>query len=158
MALKKKIVALLLAVLVCQGAGLAGAVFTAPSIPAWYQFLEKPALTPPDWVFGPVWTLLYLLMGIALYLVWEKKKNQVRKKALIFFFIQLALNVLWSLLFFGARQPIFGLLEIFGLWGSIVLTIFFFSRVSRLAARLLLPYLAWTSFAAWLNWQIVVLN
>lgn len=156
---------LILSIAKTQGAGIIGALFTASAIPAWYATLEKSPLNPPNWVFGPAWTTLYFLMGIAVFLVWssyaqtpdgeEKKK---RRNALIIFDTQLALNVLWSILFFGFQSPFFALLEIIVLWSMIVWTIAAFLPISRIAAYLLVPYIAWVSFAAYLNYAIWMLN
>lgn len=137
---------------VCEAAGLAATPFTASAIPAWYATLAKPSFSPPNWVFGPVWTTLYFLMGLAAWLVWKKHKS------LALFYLQLALNFLWSLLFFGLHSPILGLVDIIFLWTFILLTINQFKKVSRPAAYLLLPYLLWVSFAAILNLAIVILN
>jgi benzodiazapine receptor len=149
----------LASILVCQGAGVLGSVFTAPAIPTWYAGLKKPSFNPPDWVFAPVWTTLFLLMGISLYFVWSKETPGKSKKAAVAAFaIQLALNSLWSFLFFGLHVPLFGLLEIFVLWFFILLTLFLFYRLSRPAAFLLLPYLLWVSFATVLNYALFTLN
>jgi tryptophan-rich sensory protein len=134
-------------------------VFTTPAITTWYATLVKPNFVPPNWVFGAVWTLLYLLMGIALYLVWEKgfEKKEVRE-AIAVFGIQLFLNLLWSVLFFGLQSPLYGLIEIVILWVVILANIILFYRISRPAGLLLVPYLFWTSFAAVLNYSIWILN
>lgn len=143
----------------CLAVGLSGSFFTFGSIPTWYATLTKPALTPPSWVFGPVWTLLYIFMGIAAFLIWKQglKKKEVRT-ALLVFLLQLGLNFLWSILFFGLLNPAIALVDIVLMWGSIVWTIVLFRRLSRPAAYLLLPYLAWVSFATYLNAAIWVLN
>lgn len=147
------------AIAVCLLAGFIGSIFTTSAIPTWYAGLVKPALNPPAWVFGPVWTVLYILMGIALYLVWsrgwEHKNVQV---ATAIFAVQLVLNVLWSYLFFGMQAPYFALIEIVLLWIAIVMTVAAFYRVSVSAALLLVPYLLWVSFAAYLNYGIYALN
>jgi translocator protein len=143
----------------CLGAGVIGSFFTTPAIPTWYAALQKPAFNPPNWLFAPVWTALYLLMGIAVFLVWRQGlHNTLAKIALGFFGGQLFLNVCWSLLFFGLRSPLLGLAEICLLWVMIVLTLRAFLKVSLPAGLLLLPYLAWVSFAAFLNWTIWRLN
>ncbi len=140
-------------------AGLVGSLFTIPSIPTWYAQLAKPAFTPPSWVFGPVWTVLYVLMGIAFFLVWQKNfKGAGRNAAIGAYALQLALNVLWSIVFFGMHSPLAGLVVIALLWVSIAATIAVFSRVSKAAAWLLLPYLLWVSFASLLNYSVWVLN
>ena len=146
---------LLSSILACQAAGVVGGVATARSVNTWYATLKKPAFTPPSWVFGPVWTTLYLLMGVSLYLI---RKGDVAPPAAgaarKLFAIQLLLNALWSFVFFGLRSPRWALVEIVGLWGALVLTLRAVSRVSRPAAVLLVPYLLWTSFALVLNYAI----
>ncbi|NYZ76698.1 tryptophan-rich sensory protein [Candidatus Micrarchaeota archaeon] len=150
---------LVAAVLLCQLAGILGAVFTTPSIPTWYATLIKPAFTPPSWIFGPAWITLYALMGIALYLVWRKGEEGADiKKALSIFGIQLVLNTLWSILFFGLHSPLYGLACIIALWAAIAVSIFLFYKISRAAAILLIPYLLWVSFATILNFHIWQLN
>lgn len=150
---------IILAVLVAEGAGIVGSIFTVTAIPVWYRDLIKPMFAPPNWVFGPVWTILFMLMGIASYLIW---KHGIHKKAvqtaLFWYAVQLMLNILWSVLFFGIHSPLLALGEIVVLWVAIALTMASFSRVSKLAAFLLLPYLAWVSFASLLNLFIVLLN
>jgi tryptophan-rich sensory protein len=140
-------------------AGIIGSLFTTPAIPTWYLALQKPSIAPPNWIFGPVWTTLYLLMGISLYLVSKAGLGSINvRRSLVMFSIQLALNVLWSYLFFGLRSPRLGLIEIIAMWVAILITMVFFQRVSRGAALLLFPYLLWVSFASYLNYSIVVLN
>ncbi|MCX6773709.1 MAG: tryptophan-rich sensory protein [Candidatus Micrarchaeota archaeon] len=154
-----KLAIAVLFVLLCLAAGAIGSFFTFPSIQGWYSSLNKPFFNPPNWVFGPVWTLLYVLMGIAAYLVYEKgiKKKNV-KEALAFFGAQLFLNVLWSLLFFGLHSPLCGLLCIIALWVMIALTMKKFYMISRTAGLLFIPYILWVSFAAILNLFIWGLN
>lgn len=140
-------------------AGALASTFTFPGVDTWYTGLRKPAWRPPDAVFGPVWTVLYLLMGIALYLVWRKEVPARRKApALALFGLQLVLNMLWSWLFFSRYQIGWALAEIIVLWLAILLTIFAFARHSRPAAWLLVPYISWVSFAALLNFSIWQLN
>ena len=143
-------------IVICQLAGILGSVFTVSSVSTWYVTLEKPFFNPPSWVFGPVWTALYLLMGISLYLVWTNRHRT--RKALSIFAVQLALNTLWSILFFGLRSPLTAFIEIVLLWVAIILSIIYFYRISRPAAYLLIPYLLWVSFAAVLNLSIVFIN
>lgn len=147
------------AIVVCQLAGIVGSVFTVSSIPTWYAGLEKPFFAPPNWLFGPVWLSLYTLMGVSLYLVWSRGADtRSVKTALSVFGIQLALNALWSVLFFGLRSPLLGLVEIAALWIAIAATIVLFYRVSRTAGLLLIPYIAWVTIAAALNGFIWTLN
>jgi len=146
------ILKLIAAVLFCQAAGFLGSLATTPSIGGWYKSLAKPSFNPPNWVFGPVWTTLYLLRGIALFLVWRLGlKTEGVQAALILFLIQLALNTLWSILFFGLHQPLPALIEIIVLWAFILWTMIKFFGLSRPAGWLLVPYLLWVSFASVLN-------
>jgi len=156
---KNKILKLIAAILVCEIAGGIGSLFTAPSIPTWYASIQKPAFNPPNWIFAPVWTTLFLLMGISLYLIWEKglEKKEV-KMAFSVFGIQLALNVIWSILFFGLQSPFFAFVEIVLLWIAILVNIIFFYRISKWAGILLIPYIMWVSVAAFLNYSVWVLN
>lgn len=150
---------LVIAVTISQLAGLIGSVFTISAIPLWYATLVKPALTPPAWVFGPVWTTLYALMGIAAFLIWKEGLNRREVKIALGIFIgQLALNTLWSIIFFGLHNPGAAMIEISFLWLAILATIAAFYKISRPAAYLLLPYILWVSFAAYLNLMIWVLN
>jgi len=154
-----QIVKLIISILVCQAAGAVGSVFTRSSIPDWYAFLNKPSFNPPNWVFAPVWSALYSCMGIAMFLLWMKAGQDSRAKpALWIFFLQLALNSAWSIVFFGMRSPGGALAVIIALWFAIFLTIWKFSAISRPAAVLLTPYILWVSFAAILNLFIVILN
>ncbi len=150
---------LVLSIGVCLMAGVVGSVFNIAAIPTWYTTINKPFFNPPNWVFGPVWTTLFILMGISLYLVWREgsKKKEVRKGLGLFRF-QLLLNVLWSGLFFGLRSPALGFIGIVALWVMIFLTIKQFNKVSKEAAWLLIPYIAWVSFASILNLSIWALN
>ncbi len=143
---------------ICQAAGVLGAFATVPAIPDWYAKLEKPFFNPPNWIFGPVWTVLYLLMGISLYLVWKNEKSSARDFALRIFVIQLCLNTAWSFLFFGLRSPWVAFADILYLCGAVVLTILSFRKISNPAALLLWPYLGWISFAAILNFAIALAN
>lgn len=149
---------LIVAVLVSELAGVVGSVFTAPAIPGWYAELAKPALTPPGWVFGPVWVALFALMGIAAFLVWRQgwERKNIRF-ALGIFGVQLVLNILWSVIFFGLQSLGWAFAELVILWLAILVTIVVFYKISRLAALLLVPYILWVSFAGYLNlsiWQL----
>ncbi len=150
---------LIICVAACLGAGAIGSIFTRQAIPTWYATLEKPVFNPPNWVFAPVWTLLYILMGVAVFLVWRKgwESRQV-KIGLIAFLIQLVLNALWSVAFFGLESPLCGLIVIAVLWMAILFTTLQFYRISRVAGVLMLPYLLWVTFAAVLNESIWLLN
>ena len=154
-----KIVKLITSVAICELVGIISVPFTMASIPTWYATLNKPSFSPPNWIFGPVWTTLYLMMGVALYLVWMKGlKNKKVKGALIVFGVQLLFNFLWSILFFGLHSPLLALINIILLLYAIVMTIVKFNRISKSASYLLLPYLFWASFATILNFSIVILN
>jgi len=142
--------------LICQIAGVIGSIFTAPSITTWYANLQKPAFSPPNWIFGPVWITLYTLMGISLYFVWNKKKNV--KIPLTLFFTQLTLNSIWSIIFFGLQNPFYAFIEIIILWIMILLTIISFFKISKKASLLLLPYIIWVTIATFLNYYIWILN
>jgi len=159
--MKKKIYwgKLIVSLAIPQLIGFIGSLFTSSSIATWYPTLTKPFFNPPNWLFAPVWTLLFLLMGISVYLVWVKgfKKNNV-KLAIIFFDIQLLFNLLWSILFFGLKNPLLALIEIFILWGLILVNIILFYKISKTASYLLIPYLAWVTFAIILNFSFVLLN
>ena len=173
---------LVLSILICELAGVIGAVFTTPQINSWYATLNKPSFNPPNWIFGPVWTILFIMMGISLYFVWSKKfniKNELDFKGrkpgnklsqkflsgswqkaniILIFATQLILNIAWSFIFFGAHLPSVAFFEILMLWTAILFTIINFYRVSKIAAFLLIPYILWVSFASFLNYFIWVLN
>lgn len=154
-----KTLPLVLSVGVCFLAAGIGSVFTTSAIDTWYSTLQKPVFSPPNWIFGPVWTLLYLMMGISLYIFWNAKTHtKERHQGLSLFFVQLALNVIWSILFFGLHLPFVALIDIMALWLTIFLTIIKFNASSKPAAYLLIPYLLWVSFATILNLAIVLLN
>ncbi len=155
----KRFTQLIFFILGCELVGFLATPFTLSAIPTWYVGLNKPFFSPPNWVFGPVWTTLYFLMGISAYLIWQEgyKKKKVRT-ALRLFTIQLTLNFLWSLFFFGLHSTILGLLDIGALLYYIILSITAFYKLSKTAANLLLPYLLWVSFASLLNIAIVLLN
>ncbi len=153
------LVKLAISVGVSLSAGVIGSIFTAPAISEWYDMLEKPALNPPSWVFGPTWTVLYVLMGVAAFLIWKKGLDRTDvKTALWAFVIQLILNASWSVIFFGFRSPGPAFAEIVLLWMAIVVTMILFNRVSRPAAYLMTPYILWVTFAAYLNYAIWMLN
>jgi tryptophan-rich sensory protein len=152
------ILKLVASIILCQVAGFIGSIFTTPAIPAWYESLKKPFFNPPNWIFSPVWISLYILMGISFFFVWQRTDHPKFKPALIFFFVQLILNILWSVAFFALRSPFLGLINIVLLWIAILLTILNFFKVSKLAGVLLIPYLVWVSFAILLNFSLWVSN
>ena len=149
---------LVLFIVVCLAVAGLGSLFTTPQTApgGWYETLQKPFFTPPNWLFGPVWTFLYISMAVAGWLVWRRTGFSGTPMAL--FAIQLALNLAWSMIFFGLQSPGLALLEILVLWTAILLTILAFSRISRPAGWLLVPYLAWVTFATALNAAIWLLN
>ncbi len=154
-----EIIKLVICIGVCLAAGFIGSIFTNTSIPTWYTTLEKPSFNPPNWLFAPVWTILFILMGISAFLVWRVGLSEPNvKMALIIFIIQLILNTSWSVAFFGLRSPIAGLIVIVVLWIAILLTILSSAKVSITAGILLIPYILWVSFAGILNASIYILN
>jgi translocator protein len=154
-----KFLKLFLAIITCEVVGILGSIFTFPAITTWYQTLNKPFFSPPNYVFGPIWTTLYALMGISIFLILEKKIKSKQKNNLIYLFsLQLFLNFLWSIIFFGLHLPLLAFLEIVLLWGSILILIIKFWKVSKPASYLLMPYLLWVSIASVLNAAIVILN
>ncbi|MCR4335787.1 MAG: tryptophan-rich sensory protein [archaeon] len=150
---------LAISIVLSQLAGIIGSIFTVTSITTWYSFLNKPFFNPPSWVFGPVWITLYFLMGISFYLIWVGSADAKKKhKAMKIFGVQLFLNTLWSILFFGMHQPWLAFAEILLLLTAIILTIKTFYKINKTAAYLLAPYLLWVSFATILNLAIALLN
>jgi benzodiazapine receptor len=155
----KDISKLAISIVACLAAGAIGSIFTRDAIPSWYTTLTKPSFNPPNWVFGPVWTFLYVLMGIAAFLVWRKGTGNTKIRiALIVFLVQLVLNAFWSVAFFGLESPLYGLIVISILWVAILATVVLFFRISRVASILMWPYLLWVSFATVLNSSIFLLN
>ncbi|MEN9598681.1 MAG: hypothetical protein RL596_992 [Bacteroidota bacterium] len=144
--------------LLTVGFGSAGGIFTASQIQSWYITLNKPTFNPPNWVFAPVWTTLYLLMGVSLFLIVRKPASAYRNQSLQFFAIQFFLNIGWSFIFFNQHQIGIALLDIMLMWVFILLTIIWFLRQNAIAGWLLIPYLFWVSFATILNAAILRLN
>jgi len=156
---KKDYFLLIISVAISLSAGLIGSIFTLTGPDSWYAALNKPFFNPPNWLFGPVWTILFIIMGVALFLVWRQGwRQEAVRKALKLFFIQLGFNIIWSYFFFTLENPRLAFLEIIALWLAIVATMIAFYAVERRAAWLLWPYLAWVSFAAFLNYSIWVIN
>lgn len=150
---------LIAAVLITEGAGILGSFFTAPKVTAWYAFLDKPTWNPPSWLFAPVWTLLFLLMGIALYRVWRTGlKTEDTRESFWLFIAHLGVNIIWSLVFFGLQSPGWGVVVILTLLAFIAYLIVRFYRIDKLAGWLLVPYIAWVSFATVLNTTVWLLN
>ena len=155
-----KITKILTVVVTCLAVGYFSGIVTRSAIVDWYPTLIKPSFNPPNWVFAPVWTLLYIMMGVAAGLVWNRIdfEKEIVKKALIVFAVQLGLNALWSYLFFGLHNPMLAGLEIILLWLMIYETYLQFSKINKISGYLFIPYLAWVSFAAVLNASILWLN
>jgi len=151
-------VKLIISILACLAVGGISGYVTASEIPGWYATLQKPSFNPPNWLFGPVWTLLYIMMGIAFWLVWKSDASDLKQKAMLFFALQLTLNFFWSILFFSFHQTGWAMVEIALLWVFILLCIVSFYPISAIAAYLLVPYLCWVSFASLLNFYIWKLN
>ena len=160
-----KVLKIIIAIAICELAGLVGSLFTTPAIGSnWYAGLTKPAWMPPSWLFAPVWILLFALMGISLYLIWRRQAlirasasamgGGIGKWTVGLFFFQFALNIFWSIIFFGLHSPGAAFIEIIFLWLSILATIIVFSKISKAAAWLLVPYILWVSFAGFLNYSI----
>ena len=158
----KKIFVFVLALAISYLAGFLGSIFNGSNIQGWYSTIIKPSFNPPNYVFGPVWTLLFTLIGVALYLIWQTEGKRVRKKymnkAMLWFIIQWILNVLWSFLFFTLHNPLLALVGIVLLLISIFMTIWYFYKLRRIAGILLIPYFGWVSFAMVLNLSIWLLN
>ncbi len=133
--------------------------FTATGVESWYQTIARPTWNPPGWLFGPVWTTLYVMMGISLFLVWKEDTSvELKKIGIALFAVQLVLNFFWSFIFFNQHQIGWALVEIAAMWVFILLTIFAFAQVNKAAAWLLVPYISWVSFATILNYTIWQLN
>ena len=155
-----KITKILVVVVTCLVVGYFAGLVTQSAIKTWYPTLVKPSFNPPNWIFAPVWSMLYLMMGVAAGLVWSRIDSEIEvvKKALVFFAIQLALNALWSFLFFGLKNPMLAGIEIVILWLMIYETYTKFVKINKIAGYLLIPYLLWVSFATVLNGSIWWLN
>ena len=149
---------LIISIVLCVSLGSVGGLVTVNEIPTWYATLNKPSFNPPNWLFGPVWTTLYVLMGISVYLIWKQPVSTERNKALQLFIIQFILNFCWSFIFFGLHATGWALMEMIALWILILLSILHFAKHSKTAAWLLVPYIAWVSFALLLNAAIWRLN
>lgn len=157
--MKFDIIKFVVSLFLCLGAGFIGSLAPNKSVNTWYMSINKPVINPPNWIFGPVWTTLFILMGIALYLVWHKGFAYSGVKiAFIVFIVQLILNILWSVFFFGFRSPTLGFIDILILWLAILFTIILFFKVSTTAGYMLIPYIIWVSFASVLNGWIMILN
>lgn len=158
MSVLRQVLVLILIILICFGVAWIGSSATMPSIPNWYASLRKPNWTPPNWLFSPVWTFLYLSMAVAAWLVWRRAGLLGAALPLALFGIQLGLNLAWSIIFFGLKNIGLAMVDIVLLWLAIAATTFAFWRVSVLAGWLFVPYLAWVTFAAVLNFSIWNMN
>lgn len=155
----RDIVRLIVSIVACQCAGIVGSIFTTSAIPTWYTALQKPPFAPPNWLFAPAWVTLYLLMGISAFLIWRTGvENRETRITLMVFLVQLILNALWSIAFFGLQSPLYGLIVIIALWIAILVTMLKFFRISTIAGALMLPYILWVTFATVLNTSIFMLN
>ena len=145
--------------IITQLAGIVGSFFTTSAIPTWYATLEKPFFNPPNWLFGPVWVLLYGMMGVSIYLIWQQlAKNQNAGKAMLLFWIHLFFNATWSIIFFGMQNLSLAFLNIAIIWVFILVLIKQFYSINKIASYLLIPYLLWVTFASLLNYSIWQLN
>lgn len=142
----------------CVGVGVLASFFTQSSVDTWFKTLNKPWFNPPAFLFAPVWTILYILMGVSAYIISQHLYSQRRSNALIWFYVQLALNFFWSFSFFYLRSPLLGLANILLLWVAIIVMIVQFSRISKAAGFLQIPYISWVTFASILNYSIWILN
>jgi translocator protein len=162
----KNIFKFIISIFICESVGIIGSFFTLSSVSNWFPTLVKPWFSPPSWLFGPVWIILYFLMGLSLYVVWNSKtaaeilskQRKYKNHFFIIFGIQLILNALWSFLFFGLKSPLYGLIDILFLDIAVAITIVYAYRVSKYSAILLAPYMAWILFATILNFETVILN
>ena len=150
---------LFISILIPLLVGAISGYFTTSGVNGWYALANKPWFNPPNWIFAPVWTTLYVLMGIALFLVWRADADKtIKQTAIILFAVQLTLNFFWSIIFFKLQQPGWAFAEIILMWVMILLTILWFGKISSAAAWLLVPYICWVSFASVLNYSIWRLN
>jgi len=155
---KTRVIKLLVSIILPLSLGAIAGMFTSQSVPEWYATLNKPSFNPPNWVFGPVWTILYILMGISLFLVWKQDISKDRNRAIFVFLIQLLLNFGWSFIFFYFHQIGLALVEIILLWLNIVIMLVLFYRIKPMAAYINIPYLLWVTFATLLNASFYFLN
>ncbi len=155
---KFQILKLLVSLALPLGLGAIAGLFTADAVPEWFETLNKPSYSPPNWLFGPVWTTLYLLLGISLFLIWKQSRSKKRDQAVLVFFIQLALNFGWSFIFFYFNRIGLALIEIVLLWTSILVMLILFYKIKPLAAYINIPYLLWVTFATILNAGYFILN
>jgi len=153
-----KIIKLIISIMIPLTSGFLGSIFTGMSVKTWYLNINKPLFNPPGWIFAPVWTVLFILIGISFYICWNNDFGTNKKICLTVYFLQILFNFLWSLFFFGMRNPLFGLIDILILWLFIIANMILFYNVSKIAGYLLIPYFLWVSFATILNFSILLLN
>lgn len=155
---KSQIIKLLVSIILPLALGAIAGMFTSQSVPEWYETLNRPSFNPPNRIFGPVWTILYILMGISLFLIWKQNSSKERNLAILIFLSQLTLNFLWSFIFFYFNMIGFALIEIILLWINIIIMIVLFFKIKPIAAYINIPYLLWVTFAAVLNASYFLLN
>jgi translocator protein len=155
---KSQILKLIVSLLLPLGLGSIAGLFTAEAVPEWFETLNRPSFSPPNWLFGPVWTTLYLLMGISFFLIWKQNDSKIRNLAIFVFLLQQTLNFAWSFIFFYFHMIGFALIEIILLWVSIIIMIVLFYKIKPIAAYINLPYLIWVTFATILNASYYLLN
>lgn len=158
--IKPFVLPVVIGVLICLAAGLLGSLVTMPAVEsAWFIDLHKPVFQPPNWLFAPVWTVLYILMGVAAGMVFvTDRKSMTGKTALVLFAVQLVLNIIWSFLFFGAHALLFSAVDIAALWVVLIATIVYFFKINRAAAWMLIPYILWVTFATVLTFTLFFMN
>lgn len=149
---------LIVSILICELVGIIGSFFTVRGVDGWYRKIKRPSFNPPSWIFGPVWTLLYLMMGVSIYFIWISAGSFNITLAIVIFLVQLFLNLIWSLLFFKMHSPKWAFVDIVLMFIAILATIIVFYPISRVAAYLLIPYILWVGFASFLNFSIWKLN
>jgi translocator protein len=155
---KSQIFKLLASLALPLGLGAIAGFFTAEAVPEWYETLNRPSFNPPNWLFGPVWTTLYIIMGISMFLIWKQSASKKRNLAIFVFLLQMALNFVWSFIFFSFNMIGFALIEIILLWISIIVMLVLFYRIKPMAAYINIPYLIWVTFATVLNASYFLLN
>jgi len=155
---KKEVIKLLVSIVLPLSLGAIAGMFTSQSVSGWYETLNRPSFNPPNWIFGPVWTTLYILMGISLYLIWKQDVSKERNRAILVFLVQLILNFCWSFIFFYFNLIGIALVEIILLWINILIMLVLFYRIRPLAAYINIPYFIWVTFATILNASYYFLN
>jgi benzodiazapine receptor len=155
---KLQIIKLIVSLILPLALGTIAGIFTAQSVPEWYATLNRPSFNPPNWIFGPVWTTLYIIMGISLFLIWRQDMRKERNLAILVFMLQLLFNFGWSFIFFHFKMIGFALIELILLWISIVIMLVLFYKIKPIASYINIPYLLWVTFATVLNGSYYFLN